>query len=138
MKQYLVILFLSLISLEGIGQINNESYFVAKWTSGEYDQNDSIVKAGIRRGGPVTLVLNADNSAYYSTGLNCGFGSKMSGTWSYQSDTISLHFSAIEPYNVHPDFNSEPRTLKFKVKYLTRNGLILIRNSGTEEMFCKI
>ena len=138
MNQYLVILFFTLITHESAGQISDSSFLVAKWTSGEYDQNDSIVQVGTRRGGPTTLVLNEDSSVYYSTGFNCGFGSEMSGTWSLHSDTINLNLLVVEPYKAHSDFDSKPRILKFRVKYLTKNGLILVGNSGTEELFCKI
>jgi hypothetical protein len=96
------------------------------------------VLAGPSRGGPTTLVLNADSSVYYSTGINCGFGSRMSGTWSFHADSIVLNLLLVEPYTHYPDFDDRPQKLTFKVGSLTRYGLILIDNSGIEKLFCKI
>lgn len=137
MKLYFVILFIGLLSLESVGQIADSSLLLATWTSGKYDHNDSIVHVGMQRGGATTLVFNADGRVYYSTGFNCGFGSRMSGTWTLQSDTLIINFVDIEPYMEHADFDAKPRVLKYRLKYLTKNGLILLRDSGTEELFCK-
>ena len=138
MKQYLVIIFFSLISFIGFSQIDNDDFLVSQWTSGEYNQYGDIVKAGVRRGGPTTLKLNADSTFFYSTGFNCGYGSKMSGTWSFLSDTIILNLYTIEPYRTNPDFDSKARKLKFTITYLTRNELILIDKSGAEKLFSKV
>lgn len=137
MKQYLILILLALLSCEAIGQQIDTNLLIGTWSSGEYNENDSIVRVGLRKGGPIQMTFTKD-SVYYSTGFNCGFGRIMKGTWSSNLDTIVLNFSVIEAYRDYPEFDPSPEVLKFTVEYITKHGLIIRRNSGSEELYCKI
>ncbi len=115
------------------GQTSNFEQIINEWNEGEIDANGNVIDGGTRRGGWDHLTLNKDSTVIYSGAFTCGFGSRLTGTWSLdkRNGLVTFLFKNTEGYMNNPENGEIDLIETYFIEKLTENELILLYQNSS-------
>lgn len=134
--KYILTLFLFSKAVFAFGQSSIDlEQLINNWTQGKIDQNGTVVKADINRGGWYQLNINSDTTVIFEDPFTCGFGHKRDGKWQLNKldKTATFTFFKSIGYMNSPGTVNINEMEIYKIKKLTSDELILSRRVGESE-----